>query len=420
MKIVLATGIYPPTIGGPATYVEQLAKECIRREQDVVVITYEKGVKDIEESDEGGRRVVRIAKWGGPYVRWRRYAKALKQYASDADAIIAFSSVSVGMPLRMAKLKKPHRFLRLGGDYFWERYTGLGGRRTLREWYKLSPPGFKHTVFDDAAYRLTQFLNRYMLHPLLRQFHHIVFTTGFQERMYKLHYSDLPHHSVIENSFPENVVIETSPHMIDAEELRARQFRLLYFGRLVGFKNLEVLLRAIALLPHARLTIVGEGPLAAKLRTLVQQLGVLERVSLLAPKQSSEKRALFADHDLMILPSLTDISPHSALEARAFAMPVLLTEETGLSEQLTKGMVLRKLREPEDIVRSVLEIEQNYEQITKDAMGPIPERSWEQVADEWMGLLKGVLDNAAHREEKSITEPDSTKDSMHKAKVRVH
>jgi hypothetical protein len=101
-------------------------------------------------------------------------------------------------------------------------------------------------------------------------------------------------------------------------------------------------------------------------------------------------------------------------------MPVLLTEETGLSEQLTKGMVLRKLREPEDIVRSVLEIEQNYEQITKDAMGPIPERSWEQVADEWMGLLKGVLDNAAHREEKSITEPDSTKDSMHKAKVRVH
>lgn len=391
MKLVFATGIYPPTIGGPATYVEQLAKECIRREYDVVVVTFEKGVPGIEESDEGGKRVVRVSKVGGPYVRWRRYAKALKQYASDADAVIAFSSVSVGIPLRMAKLKKPVRVLRLGGDYFWERYTGLGGRKTLREWYKTAPTVLKPTITDNAFYFLTQFLNTKIVEPILQNMHHIVFTTAFQEDMYQLHYPHLPFHSVIENAFPEPEVISESPHMHTADDLRARQFRLLYFGRFVGFKNLGSLLRAIALLPHARLTLIGEGPQAAPLRLLVQKLGILERVSFGAPKSSSEKRALFAGHDAMIVPSLTDISPHAALEARAAAMPVLLTEETGLDAGLTEGMMLRPLREPKEIVRAVLELEQQYEEAAQAAMSAIRARSWEQVADEWEELLKNLM-----------------------------
>ena len=31
MKIVLATGIFPPDIGGPATYTERLVEELFRR-----------------------------------------------------------------------------------------------------------------------------------------------------------------------------------------------------------------------------------------------------------------------------------------------------------------------------------------------------------------------------------------------------
>ena len=37
MKIILATGIYPPEIGGPATYVERLAKRLSERGARVVI-----------------------------------------------------------------------------------------------------------------------------------------------------------------------------------------------------------------------------------------------------------------------------------------------------------------------------------------------------------------------------------------------
>ena len=40
LKIVLATGIYPPDIGGPATYVAKLAEELPKRGCEVKVVTY--------------------------------------------------------------------------------------------------------------------------------------------------------------------------------------------------------------------------------------------------------------------------------------------------------------------------------------------------------------------------------------------
>src|SRR3989344_232710 len=45
-KLVIATGIFPPDIGGPATYSETMARELTRRGFEVVVITY----ADEEES----------------------------------------------------------------------------------------------------------------------------------------------------------------------------------------------------------------------------------------------------------------------------------------------------------------------------------------------------------------------------------
>ncbi len=40
MKIVLATGIYPPDIGGPATYSSALAEQLHAKGHDVTVIAY--------------------------------------------------------------------------------------------------------------------------------------------------------------------------------------------------------------------------------------------------------------------------------------------------------------------------------------------------------------------------------------------
>jgi glycosyltransferase involved in cell wall biosynthesis len=356
MKVVLATGIYPPEIGGPATYVLNLARTLKERGVRVSVIAYG------EQSDEEG--VTRVSRTGGPLARWKRYANALKEHGSDADIVYCFSSVSCGVPLWMAKLKHAHTMLRLGGDFLWERYTDRGGTLGLREWYA-SEPKFKG-----------------MMNGLLKQFDEIVFSTRFQEELFEKFYVQLPLHTVIENALPTGVPVHHQPHT---------PFRLLFLGRFVPFKNLGSLILAVKEMPDVTLTLVGEGPLEDQLRTLVHNEGLSDRITFRSAQAGDAKQELFLDHDLLALPSYTEISPNTALEARSAGLPVLLTAETGLSHALSDGCLLRQLRSPVDIVNAVREIRETYEVLADRASAPIPARTWDQVAEDHLQLFRNLL-----------------------------
>lgn len=361
MKIVLATGIYPPDIGGPATYVRQLAEEFTRGGHEVTVVTY----GEQSALDEGATwPVIRVSKRGGPVLRWNRYAKALQKHASDADVVECFSSVSCGVPLWVANVKKPKKILRLGGDFLWERYTDLGGRKDLRRFYAKRP-----------------FWKR-LLQPVLGQFDHIVFSTAFQQELYTLAYTKLPAHSVIENALPMSAMTRHVKH---------DPLKLLFLGRFVRFKNLPALLHAVALLPHVQLTLVGDGPVAEQAAKLARTLGLRGRVTFLPSMHGEDKERMFGEHDLLVLPSLTEISPHVAVEARAAGLPVLLTEDHGLTERLREGMFVRRLRTSKDITRAVLEIDQLYEQVAEEAAKPYVARAWAEVAAEHARLFEALV-----------------------------
>lgn len=359
MKVVLATGIYPPEIGGPATYVLNLARTLNERQVNVKVIAYGE-----QEDTDGEVPVIRVSRAGGPISRWRRYARALKKHGKDADIVYAFSSVSCGAPLWLAGLKGPRKILRLGGDFLWERYTDRGGDLSLREWYA-SDPMFKG-----------------MMNGLLRHFDHIVFSSLFQEELYEKFYQRLSLHSVIENALPGGVPVYHSRH---------DPLKILFLGRFVSFKNLGSLIMALREFPDAVLTIAGEGPLEGRLRALVAEKGMTDRVTFLSSQSGDAKQQLFLDHDILALPSYTEISPNTALEARASGLPVLLTEETGLSRALTDGTLLRRLRSPREIVTALREVSDTYELLAERASAPIPARTWDQVADEHLQLFRNLL-----------------------------
>ena len=356
MKIVLATGIYPPEIGGPATYVHALAEDLSKKNVNVTVITF--GVPDQAENWQ----VINISKLL-PILRWISYALAFRTHGKDADAVIAFSSVSAGVPLFLARLKKPKKILRLGGDFFWERYTDRGGMKSLREWYTSKP-------------RV-----QWIMQNILSTFNHIIFSTRFQEEIYEKCYSPLPSHSVIENALPKK-----TPRL----HYKHNPFRLLFMGRFVGFKNLQVLLESMRMLPNTVLTLVGSGPIEHTLEKMVSRLEIGDRVTFAAPVHGQAKEFLFENHDLLIIPSITEISPNVALEARAAGLPVLLTKETGLSEGLIHGMAIRDLSTPEKIYESIKDIQQNYERIATGSSSPLLQRDWNVVADEWIRLLSSL------------------------------
>ncbi len=355
MKIVLATGIYPPAIGGPATYTRALAQELVELGHDVSVVTY-------GESEDSKQWAVHSVSKSIPILRWFWYAQKLKKVGKDADVVYCFSSVSCGVPLILSRLKKPKKVLRLGGDFGWERYTDHGGRLGLRSWY-------------EKYGWMVGWLNGW----LLNVFHHVVLSTDFQKEIYEEVYKKLPKHSTIENALPvtsfQSPVFNHQPHT---------PFRLLFVGRFVNFKNIPSLIEATKRLPDCTLTIVGDGPCESSLHRLVTRLDLGSRVRFVSSVSGKDKEDIFAKHDLLVLPSFTDISPNTALEARAHGLPVLLTKETGISSD---GIVTADIETPEKLRTEIARVREGYSFVAEAASKDIPGRSWEEVAKETADLF---------------------------------
>jgi glycosyltransferase involved in cell wall biosynthesis len=355
--MVLATGISPPDLGGPAPAAANRARERARGGHRVAVVTY-----GAPRQAPGEYAVRAVAKEGGPLLRWRRYAAALRDEAADADVVEAFSSVSAGIPTVFARLRRPKLVLRLGGDFPWERATDRGYPRSLRAWFAEMPPSAR------------------LIAPILRRFDHLVFSTEYQRELYRQAYAGLPASSVIENALPEPVA--AAPHAL------RRPARLLSFGRFVAFKNLPVLVRALRDLPDCTLTFVGEGPAEGSIRqALAAHPDTASRVSFRPPAHGEEKARVFAEHDLLVVPSLTDISPNAALEARSAGLPVLLTRETGLSERLTAGMRLAEMGAPAAVADAIRRALAEYADLAAAAARPPLKRDWDAVAAEHLALF---------------------------------
>lgn len=113
-------------------------------------------------------------------------------------------------------------------------------------------------------------------------------------------------------------------------------------GRLVEKKGFSHLIEAIGKLeqerPVERLSIVGEGPLRADLRSQIDRLGLKHRAHLLGGRVPQEVRRILESADLLAMPSVIasdgdrDSMPVVVKEAMAMEVPVVASDEVGLSE----------------------------------------------------------------------------------------
>ncbi len=103
--------------------------------------------------------------------------------------------------------------------------------------------------------------------------------------------------------------------------------RALFIGRLVPFKGVDFLLRALERVPDLRLDIVGSGPEMPRLRTLAQALAVADRVRWYGEYPDEDLGRRMADADFLVLPSVTveEMFGLVVLEAMAAGRPVITT-----------------------------------------------------------------------------------------------
>ena len=135
---------------------------------------------------------------------------------------------------------------------------------------------------------------------------------------------------------PERIRVVAYPVAAPADAEPERAGNVLFVGRVVAAKGVDVLLRAVAGLPDVTVAIAGDGPDRARLEALAAELGVEARF--LGWVDDARRAALLRGCRVFAMPSLWE-EPFgiAGVEALAAAVPVVATRVGGIPSWLEDG-----------------------------------------------------------------------------------
>ncbi|WP_241843068.1 glycosyltransferase [Agromyces albus] len=139
--------------------------------------------------------------------------------------------------------------------------------------------------------------------------------------------------------------------------------RILFVGRVTGEKQIDVLLRAFALLPaelDAKLEIVGGGDQKRNLEHMAVELGVADQVTFTGYVADDALRGAYHRASVLAMPSIAELQSIVTMEAMASALPIVAANAMALPHLVHDGEngYLFEPGSPEDLaakLRVVLE-----------------------------------------------------------------
>jgi glycosyltransferase involved in cell wall biosynthesis len=325
MRVIIASGIYPPDIGGPALYAEgvERALQTMGHETQLALFgpfrKYPTGIRHIF------------------------YTFDLLKAARNADAILAFDTYSVGVPsVFVGLLLRKKVVIRIGGDFVWEHYV----ERTKRP---VPLPQFYAQARDLA---LKERLARSLVGWMLRHAE-LAFNTRWLLEIWEPAYgfsSSRAH--VVKNVIGTRIPASSSDRTV------------LLFGRKLSLKNADALRRAFA---KAKTDLkLEEGT--------VSHEKFLERLAL--------------SHAVAV-PSISDVAPNAIIDAIRCGKPFLLTKYSGYAEEFGQFGVLVDPLDEADMARGIEQLADRslYDALCKKISAFHDVRTYDDVARDMLALL---------------------------------
>lgn len=202
--------------------------------------------------------------------------------------------------------------------------------------------------------------------------------------------------------------------MIFREDPRSERDRdLMFVGRLVSDKGADLVIQALVLLAQRGLkpglTIVGEGPEAGFLRSLVSESSLENQIVFCGKKSGPELAALLRRHRMLIVPSRWE-EPFGivALEGIACGCVVIASSGGGLPESIGPCGLLFENGYPEmlaDQLERLLGDPAEFEQLKNH---PLRDRHLEHhksthIGKEYLKLFSGILGQGTSPKEPVLT-----------------
>lgn len=315
MRVLLINSEYPPIGGGAGNASANLAQALARRGLEVTVLTARFGDLPRKEQ-QGGVRVVRVASMRRRADRSGALEQGSFMVAGSLsamgvvrrwrpDVVLAFFGVpggAVALFLRLA-FGLPYLVSLRGGDV----------------------PGFR--PYDFATYHR-------LMGPLIRwvwrRAHSVVANSGGLRQLAQ--------------AFDDRVAIEIIPNGVDLQryDVPAREWdpaQLLFVGRVVYQKGLDLVLGALAELQQLRWTLVvaGDGPLREALQAQAESLRMGERLRFAGWLGRDDLLREYRNANLFVFPSRHEGMPNAVLEAMASGLPVIASHIAGNEELVVPG-----------------------------------------------------------------------------------
>jgi glycosyltransferase involved in cell wall biosynthesis len=314
LNVLIVTGIFPPDIGGPATYVPVIASELVKRGHKITVVT----LSDTIDHDDHVYpfQVHRIRRSLFKPVRFFLTVARILQVGRNAQVVYA-NGLYLEAVIANWFLRKP-LVQKIVGDWAWERSTNKGWISDSFEEFQQR----KHGLKVELLKALRRFCARRADAVIVpsRYLARAIGSWGLPEDKIIVIYNAVDSVCLT----PSNVPLLTKTKLVTV-------------GRLIPLKQIDHLIRALPECEDTGLVIVGDGPERGRLSEVARDHGLTERVYFAGQRSKEETLSLMAACDLFVLNSTHEGFPHVVLEAMAAGLPVVATAVGGTPELVRDG-----------------------------------------------------------------------------------
>ena len=346
MNILITVGIFPPDIGGPASFVPKISNFLIENGHNVKIIC----LAEVENNHtEDNLDVIRIKRSNSLPIRWVKTIYQIVKNGKKSDLIFVNG---LGIESTIANLLLKKQLIRkIVGDPVWER--AYNQKKTTESFDEFQDNKHSFLIEVQKLLRNWSINSAEIVITPSDHLKNFVSELGFNNKILK-----------INNGVGITDIKRTNVDKAD--------INLLIISRLVIQKNINIVIEAMKLLDNQnlKLSIIGEGGEFSKLEGLIHDLNLQNRVQLLGKIDSNRISQFLLTADIFIQASDYEGLPHSVLEAINYEVPILSTEVGGCKDLLNdgeRGFIIPIPPDKKIIAENIIYIIDNKDEATKRA-----------------------------------------------------
>ncbi len=369
-RLLIASGIFHPEAGGPATYLRAILPELQARGWAVRVLTY-----GAPHRNDYPYPVRRIARQRYP-MRLAKYALAARSELARADIVYAHT---IDLPL-WARRDIP-RVMKIVGDQAWERCQRKG-------WI---PPELGIDAFQTHSGDLHVRWQQKSRSRQVRAQDAIIVPSEYLRRMVLGWGVEPARVHVIYNALPALPPIPETRAEIRSRLGWGDAPTLVTVARLQRWKGIDHLIMALDALPDLRLVMVGDGPDRPRLEALASRLAGRARFT--GRLAHAEVAARMKAADATVLYSAYEGLSHTLLESLRLGTPVLASDIGGNPEVVQHGQngLLAPHVDVAALRDGIRELIQRRDEFAANAGAGLDKFSLESIASATDELLRSLL-----------------------------